>query len=165
MDQIAYCYFLDCLKSDNCKLTSLCVELISYESYFSDLFDCLASGYSKIEILNLERLDESLLVSDSFLNLISSYRSPVREIVFGISNDSNSKLIERALERALESHSCQLTWVTNLKYDIPYFKDFKARQKKRLVMITIASASSRVGRNSSLRRFPTELQRMLSIFL
>jgi hypothetical protein len=100
----------------------------------------------------------------ALLQLISSYKSPVRSMTFVGSayvDDSKRELIKDVLE----SHTCRLTYFNNPTFVLAYLNQFKARQKKRLVMITIASASSRVGRNSSLRRFPTELQRMLSIFL
>lgn len=164
--------FMDFLKSPNCKLTNLCCG-DSTPELVCCLCEYLANGNSQIKSLSIFAISldidddyDDLYLLSSVLHLISSWKSPVRDFVFsGLGHFDNAS--RELINGALESQSCQLTYFYNPMIGMSYLSRFKIRQKKRRLMVSIAlvCCSYQAGQTSTLRRFPIELQRMLSDFL
>jgi hypothetical protein len=147
-------YLTSWLKSSNCKLESFECDIEDFET-LQKMVEFVANGFSTMKIVGLYEVPQR--------NDVHLYSPPPDHILIinyqGLLDQDQIKWINGVLD----GPNCQLEIFASSFFERDYPKQFYFRMKKRLLMMAIASA--RVGTNSSLKRFPMELQRMLSTFL
>lgn len=149
--------YLSYFKSPNCKLNDVVCYVDDFETLHK-IVDFVANGFSTLKRICL--LHE--MIENEIDEMLHAFSPPPHYIFVinyqGLLNQDQIKWINGILD----GPNCQLEIFASSFFKTDYSEKFWFRRKKRQLMVAIASA--RVSTNSSLKRFPTELQRMLSTF-
>jgi hypothetical protein len=150
--------YLTYFKSPNCKLDKVNCDVENFET-LQTIVDFLANGFSILKRICL--IDEMLGNEiDRTIYIFPPPSEHILEINYqGLLDQDQIKWINGVLD----GPNCQLEIFASSFFEDDYSEKFYFLIKKRLLMVAISSA--RVGANSSLKRFPMELQRMLFTFL
>jgi hypothetical protein len=150
--------YLTYFKSPNCKVNYIYCFVEDFETLFA-IVDFVANGFSTLKRICL--IDE--MVANRIDGMVLLH-SPDHYHTFGIKYRGllNQDQIRR-ISGIVNGPNCHLETFAATFFEKDYSEKFWLQKQKRLLMMTIALAL--VGNSSSLKRFPMELQRMLSTFL